>query len=217
MTDQKIKISIVEDDNEFSDWIKEEVAAAANIEIVSIYDVGEDAVADIPKLRPDIVIMDLTLDKSEMDGIDCIINLKYISPVPDYTPKFLVMTSNSDEKVLFKALEAGAGAYIQKGDIPKRLTELLKEFYEGGAPMSPGIAKKIIERFHRKPVDSQQINSLTPREEQVLNLLAKGYLYKEVAGELNIAEGTVKQHAHNIYQKLQVNNVVEAIRKYLNM
>jgi DNA-binding NarL/FixJ family response regulator len=212
MSGNTINISIVEDDREFQSWILEEIKEAAHINCLSTYDNGEDALAAIPQLKPDIVIMDLNLNNTEMDGIECMLRLKLVAPAI----KFLVMTANNDESSLYDALSAGAGAYIQKGDIPRQLSDLIGEFYAGGAPMSSGIAKRIIENFHRQPEDIMQLKSLSTRENQTLELLSKGFLYKEVADRLTIAEGTVKQHAHNIYKKLQVNNCVEAIRKYLN-
>lgn len=212
MSDKKIKVCIVEDDLEFQEWVRAEVEEAENIEVLDAYDVAEDAIKAVPDLKPDVVIMDLTLEKSDISGIECMLRLRLVAP----ELKFLVMTSNSDENILYEALYVGAGAYIQKGDIPRRLSILLEEFHAGGAPMSPGIAKKVIENFHRIPEDLLRLKALSNRETQTLELLSKGFLYKEVASHLKIAEGTVKQHAHNIYKKLHVNNIVEAVRKYLN-
>ena len=207
----EITVSIVEDDLEFQKWILEEIEEAKNIICVSRHDIAEDALAKLPQLKPDIVIMDLALEKSDMDGIECMLRLKLVSP----NMKFLVITANSDEEPVFEALSVGAGAYIQKGKIPRKLVKLIHEFHNGEAPMSPGIAQRVIGRFHKAPEDIEKLKLLSPREVQTLDLLSKGFLYKEIADKLNIAEGTVKQHAHNIYQKLQVNNCVEAIRKYL--
>ena len=212
MSEEKIKVCIVEDDLEFQSWILEEINDADYIECLSTYDIAEDALAEIPQLKPDIVIMDLGLEKSDMGGIACMLRLKLVVP----EQKFLVITSNSDESVLFEALRVGAGAYIQKGDIPKQLIDLLEDFHTGGAPMSPGIARRVIENFHRSAEDLERLKTLSPRENETLALLSKGFLYKEVADKLTIAEGTVKQHAHKIYKKLQVNNAIEAVRKYLN-
>ncbi len=127
MLNQKIRVSIVEDDLEFQNWILEEIGDVSHIECLSTYDVAEDALEELPQLKPDIVIMDLSLDKSDMGGIECMLRLKLVSP----NLKFLVITSNSDENKVFEALRVGAGAYIQKGDIPKNLIELLEDFYGG--------------------------------------------------------------------------------------
>lgn len=211
MAEKKIRVSIVEDDLEFQKWILEELDEAAHIECISTYDVGENALAELPQIKPDIVIMDLALEKSDMSGIECMLRLKLVSP----GLKFLVITANSDESVVFEALSVGAGAYIQKSEIPRKFIDLITEFQEGGAPMSPGIARKIIGRFHKPTQDLILLKELSPRETEVLDNLAKGYLYKEIADNLEIAEGTVKQHSHKIYKKLQVNNRTEAIGKYL--
>ncbi|HMQ47381.1 MAG TPA: response regulator transcription factor [Saprospiraceae bacterium] len=208
----KIKICIVEDELEFQEWIVDEINEVDDIESLGTYDLAEDALIEIPRLKPDIVIMDLGLNKSNMDGIECMLRLKLVSP----GIKFLVITSNTNESLVFEALRVGAGAYIQKGDIPRDLIDLIREFYQGGAPMSPGIARRLIESFHKPPDDLVMLNNLSTREMEILDKLSQGFLYKEIADQLKIAEGTVKQHAHNIYQKLQVNNRTEAIRKYLN-
>jgi DNA-binding NarL/FixJ family response regulator len=208
----KIRVSIVEDDIEFQKWIIEELSDAQSIECISTYDIAENALSSIPQQRPDIVIMDLTLEKSDIGGIECMLRLKLVSP----GLKFLVITANSDENLVFEALRVGAGAYLQKGDIPKKLVELIYDFYEGGVPMSPGIARRVITSFHKPIEDLVLLKKLSQRENEILKLLSQGFLYKEIASNLGIKEGTVKQHAHKIYKKLQVNNRTEAIRKYLN-
>ena len=213
MQEKNITVSIVEDDLEFQNWIQEEINEAPHIKCLSKYDIAEDALAELPQLKPDIIIMDLGLEKSDIGGIECMLRLKLVAP----NLKFLVITSHSDENMLFEALRVGASAYIQKGDIPKKLIDLLDDFNAGGAPMSPGIARKIIENFHKAPEDLMRLKALSNRENETLELLSKGFLYKEIASKLTIAEGTVKIHAHNIYKKLQVNNCVEALRKYLNI
>ncbi len=212
MTENKIKVSIVEDDLEFQEWILEEIGEDPNIECVGKFDVAEDALKSVPDTKPDIVIMDLALEKSDMGGVECMLRLKEIMP----KLKFLVITANSNESVLFEALSVGAGAYIQKGDIPRKLVVLIREFYNGGAPMSHGIARRIIAQFHKPVSVIAELKELGQRETEILGLLSKGFLYKEIADKLGITIGTVKQHTHNIYKKLHVNNRTEATRKYLN-
>ena len=207
-----IKVSIIEDDLEFQEWILEELNNAPTIKCVSRHLSGDEALTQIPQLQPDIVIVDLTLKKSKIDGIECMFRLKLVLP----KIKFLVISAHSDEGKIFEALRVGAGAYLQKEDIPRQLTELIFEFHKGGAPMSPGIAQRIIKSFHQPANELVLLKELTFREKEILDHLSNGYLYKEIADNLDIKEGTVKQHAHNIYQKLQVNNRTEAIRKYLN-
>lgn len=212
MASGKIRFCIVEDDPEFQNWILEEIADASGFECIGRYEIAENALAEIPQKKPDIVIMDLGLQKSDIGGVECMFRLKLVSP----NLKFIVITANNDEEVVFEALKVGAGAYIQKGDIPRNLIDLLTEFFNGGAPMSPGIARRVIESFHKTTKDLSLLNQLSPREMEILDGLSNGYLYKEIAEKLHISEGTVKQHAHKIYQKLQVNNRTEAVLKYLN-
>lgn len=215
-----IRISIVEDDLEFQEWLLAELSEAPHFQCISRYDLAENALANIPLEKPDIVIMDLGLDKSDIGGIECMLRLKLVSP----DLKFLVITAHAGDDKVFEALKVGAGAYILKSDISKKLIQVLDEFYAGGAPMSAEIAQKVITSFHKPLNDIIQVQQLSPKETKILDLLSKGYLYKEIADMLpnendptkNISEGTVKIHAHNIYRKLQVNNRTEAIRKYLN-
>ncbi len=215
-----IKISIVEDDPEFQDWLVEELSDEPRFEIISRFDIAENALAKIPQERPDIVIMDLGLEKSDIGGIECMLRLKLVSP----TLKFLVITAHGGDEKVFEALKVGAGAYILKSDISDKLIKVLDEFWQGGAPMSAQIAQKVIASFHKAPTDIVQVQKLSEREMEILNYLSQGFLYKEIAEKLTnendpekkLAEGTVKKHAHNIYQKLQVNNRTEAISKYLN-
>jgi DNA-binding NarL/FixJ family response regulator len=214
-----IKIAIVEDDPEFREWLESELEVPG-FECVGAYSTAEAALSEIPQIKPDIVIMDLGLELSDINGMECMLRLKLVSP----TLKFLVITSYGDDERVFEALKTGAGAYLLKNDIPKKLIDVLTEFYNGGAPMSAGIAMKVISSFHKPPGDIVAVQQLTPREKEILEFLSKGYLYKEIADKLynendptkKIAEGTVKIHAHKIYQKLEVNNRTEAIKKYLN-
>ncbi len=215
-----IKISIVEDDPEFQDWLVEELGDEPRFQVISRFDIAEKALANIPRENPDIVIMDLGLEKSDIGGIECMLRLKLVSP----GLKFLVITAHGGDEKVFEALKVGAGAYILKSDVANKLRDVVDEFWRGGAPMSAQIAQKIIASFHKAPSDIVLVQQLTAREMEILEYLSKGFLYKEIADKLTnendpekkLAEGTVKKHTHNIYQKLQVNNRTEAIQKYLN-
>ncbi len=211
---EKLKISIVEDDPEFQKWILEALEESPYLECVSKHLEGEEALAEIPFFKPDIVLMDLTLEKSKYSGIECILRLRINWP----GLKFLVLSAHDDEYRIFEALRVGAGAYIHKEEVDQEsLISAILEFYEGGAPMSPGIAKRVIKNLQQDTDDLQRLQKLTPREINVLEQLSRGKLYKEVADQLDIKEGTVKQHAHKIYKKLQVFNGVEAVLKYFNL
>lgn len=215
-----IKVCIVEDDPEFQEWLLEELSEAEHISCLGVFSVAEDAMAKIPALQPDIVLMDLGLEKSAIGGIECMLRLKMVAP----EMKFMVVSSFGDDEKVFEALKVGAGAYILKGDISRTLIDMIGDFSKGGAPMSAEIARKVISSFHRNATDLALLHQLTPRENEILVLLSKGYMYKEIAGMLHnendpsktISEGTVKIHAYNVYQKLQVNSRLEAIKKYLN-
>jgi len=203
-----ITIAIVEDEVDFQDWIRDEIAEAEDISLLGAFDVAEDALRHIPALNPHIVIMDLTLQKSPRDGIECMVRLLQVLPEVQY----LVITANNDEEKLFEAIKVGARAYLQKDEIPRELVDLIREFHAGGSPMSPGIARRVLNYFNQP---TELISKLSARELEVLRQMARGFLYKEIAANLDIEIGTVKQHTHKIYKKLDVNNNVEAILKYL--
>lgn len=206
-----IKIAIVEDEPSFQEWILEELASSNDINCLQVFSTGEEALAQIPQLRPDIVIMDLHLGKNRMDGCECIFKLRLEAP----GLKFLVLSSHVDETHVLEALKVGARAYLQKGDIPGRLADTIRRFQAGSPTMSPAIAQLIMDHFNRSQEELRLIDQLTKREIEVLEELIEGFSYKMVADRLDIKLGTVRIHAHNIYQKLEVNCLAEAIRIYL--
>ncbi|MEY4926215.1 MAG: hypothetical protein RI894_651, partial [Bacteroidota bacterium] len=175
---------------------------------LGLFYTGEDAVAFIPKLLPDIVLMDIDLG-SGINGIECIYQLtkQYNSKA-----KFLVLTLFEDSQHVFDALSAGASGYILKSSLPDKILLAIEETAAGGAPMSPQIAKMVVQSFQRANVP--EANDLSTREREIIELISKGKIEKEVAAELNISSKTVKTHITNIYNKLQVNTRVEALNKY---
>ena len=207
-----ISVVIVEDELQYREWIQEELASEADIECVGAFATGEEALEKSAALRPDIIIMDLMLGKNRMSGTECIFRIRLESP----GIKFLVLSSHIDETHVFEALKVGARAYLQKGDIPGNLAELIRSFYRDIPTMSPVIAQLVMDHFNKTTENLRLIQKLSSREEEVLQLLAEGLAYKQVAGRLFIAEGTVRQHAHRIYDKLGVNCLAEAIRIYLH-
>jgi DNA-binding NarL/FixJ family response regulator len=166
---------------------------------------AEEAIAHIPALQPDIVIMDINL--AAIDGIRCVRELKPLCPAT----QFIMFTINEDSSQIFEALEAGASGYLIKTTPPSKIIEALEELHQGGAPMSAGIARKVVSSFQKKPAIPN--NPLSTRETEILTWLSKGFMYKEIAGKLNITTGTVRQHIHKIYEKLHVQNRTEAINK----
>jgi DNA-binding NarL/FixJ family response regulator len=188
--------------------IKQVLDDAADFLCVAAYDNAEDALEGLPALQPDIVLMDINLPG--MSGITCIRKLKEKCP---YT-QFMMFTVYEDSEQVFDALSAGATGYLLKKTPPDQILHALKELREGGAPMSTHIARKVVSAFQKTPASTESGASLSERETQVLQLLSKGYLYKEIGEQLKISTGTVRQHIHKIYEKLQVQNRTEALNKY---
>ncbi len=202
-----IKVSIVEDLTEVREGLAELVSSDRELSMIGSFGDAESAVDKLPKLQADIVIMDINLPG--MSGIDCIKSVKEKCP----NTQFIMFTVyENDEKVL-QALQAGATGYLLKRTEPQRIIESIKELNQGGSPMSSNIARKVLNIF----LDTKKANKkeiLSNRENEVLQLLADGLLYKEIAERLQIVHGTVRQHIHNIYEKLHVQNRTEAVNKY---
>lgn len=185
--------------------------------LVGSFSTAAEAMAKIPILRPNVVLMDINLGEGET-GIDCVRQLK--SENPDIL--FMMCTVYEDDEKIFEALSAGANGYILKKTSPIKLLEAITELNEGGSPMSSQIARKVVAAFQSRA--AEEINSentiaaslsvLSNREKEILELLAKGMLYKEIAAKLFISQETVRKHVYHIYEKLHVNNRVEAINKF---
>lgn len=206
-----IRVSIIENDRFLCETLRVVLNAKDKIDVLSIYLNGEDALEALPALRPDIVLVDIDLGHKRMNGIECITHLK--SQLPD--TQFLILTIFEDHQKVYDALSAGALGYVLKSDKPEKIIGAIQDLHDGGAPMSPSIARKIALSFNREnQADPVQVALLTPREKEVIELISKGRLEKEVASDLNISVKTVKAHISNIYSKLQVRTRVEALNKY---
>ena len=204
-----IKVSIVEDLAEVREGLSELVSSDKELLMMENFDNAESAIEKLPALDPDIVIMDINLPG--MSGIDCIRLIKEKCP----GIQFMMFTVyETDEKVL-QALQAGATGYLLKRTEPKRILESIKELNQGGSPMSSNIARKLVNIFFHDKIKTKK-EILSDRENEVLQLLADGLLYKEIADRLHIGHGTVRQHIHNIYEKLHVQNRTEAVNKYFD-
>jgi DNA-binding NarL/FixJ family response regulator len=204
---KKIGISIVEDLPEVRMELERIVNSAEEFVLLAAYENAEDCLKEIKELHPDIVIMDINLPR--MDGIECIKKAKLLSP----DAQFIMFTIFENSDKVFDALEAGATGYLLKNTPPDKIIESLKELHEGGAPMSSHIARRVVGSFQKKETVNAEVNLLTTREKEILEQLAKGFLYKEIAAKLKISVGTVRQHIHHIYEKLHVQNRTEAINK----
>jgi len=204
-----IRVSIVEDLAEVREGLADLVRSDRELLMVGSFDDAESAVHKLPDLHADIVVMDINLPG--MSGIDCI---RMVKEKCQGTQFMMFTVYESDDKVL-QALQAGATGYLLKRTKPEQIVESIKELNQGGSPMSSNIARKLLNIFvHEKKATKKEV--LSDRENEVLQLLADGLLYKEIADRLYIGHGTVRQHLHNIYEKLHVHNRTEAVNKYFN-
>jgi DNA-binding NarL/FixJ family response regulator len=202
-----ISVVIVEDLDEVRDGLNQFISLSPDFTILDTFKTAEEALHDLPRLNPDIVIMDINLPG--MNGIDCIRQVKKKVP----RTQFMMFTVYENDEKVFEALKAGASGYLLKNTGMIQMTDSLKELYNGGSPMSSGIARKLVTVFREQQTNQQPVEALSQRENQVLQLLSKGLLYKEIADQLVISTGTVRQHIHRIYEKLHVQNRTEAINK----
>lgn len=207
MKDQ-VSVSIVEDMVDVRQKMKHIVEDSEEFICLSTYSNAESALEELPKLNPDIVLMDINLPG--MSGIECIKKVKKKCP----QIQFMMFTIYEDSQQVYDALAAGASGYLLKKTPSEKILEALKELHEGGAPMSTHIARKVVSFFQKQNDKVNDNTQLSNREKQVLALLSKGFLYKEISDQLFISTGTVRQHIHNIYEKLHVQNRMEAINKF---
>ena len=202
-----ISLSIVEDLDEVREGLKQFISLSPEFRVLDTFKTGEEAVYSIPKLNPDIVIMDISLPG--MNGIECIREIR--DKVPQ--TQFMMFTVYENDEKVFEALKSGASGYLLKNTGLVQMIEALKELHNGGSPMSANIARKLVTVFREQEKKPLPVEALSNRENEILQLLAKGLLYKEIADQLSISVSTVRQHIHNIYEKLHVQNRTEAINK----
>ena len=208
---RSISVSVVEDNEELCKTLEMMINATTGLSCVSCHLTGEEACKVIPKVAPDIVLIDLGLPG--ISGSECIQHLK--KEIPKIN--FLVLTIKEDDADVFGALKAGASGYLLKSSSPSEIIESIRELFDGGAPMSANIARKVVSHFQKESSEKSAYHHLlTSREREVLELLSIGRYYKEIASELYISMETVKSHCHNIYEKLHVSSRTEALNKYYN-
>ncbi len=203
-----IRICVVEDEPDMREALKKKISNTPGLAWINGYARAADAAEGIARDQPDIVLMDLVLPGES--GIDCMSQLKR----RHRKIRFLVFTQYEQDEKVFNALAAGAEGYVLKKDGLNGVIGAIRELARNGAPMSREIARKVITNFHHFD-ETGAVEKLTRREKEILHLLEEGLFYKEIGSRLRppISEGTVKQHIHRIYGKLQVNNRTEAIRK----
>lgn len=204
----KIRISVLDDLREVAESLMEIFNEEEDMECRKVYFNAEDAMNFLPSCPVDILIVDIGLPRAS--GIDAIRFLKAKCPAMQYC----MFTVYEDDDKIFNSLQAGAKGYILKSATADKIVAAVRELHEGGSPMSPIIARKVLtsfKKFQMMPVVAAL--PLTTRELEILQLLSRGQLYKEIGDKLDITIGTVKQHIHKIYGKLQVSNKTEAINK----
>ena len=202
-----ISIAIVEDLDVVRNGLKDFISLSTDFLVVGTFKTGEEASEHLPEIKPDIVIMDINLPG--INGIECIRQVKDKSP----STQFMMFTVYENDDKVFEALKAGASGYLLKNTGLLQIAESVKELHEGGSPMSANIARKMVNLFRDTDKKTPFLDILSTREKEILQLLAKGLLYKEIAEQLHITTGTVRIHIHKIYEKLHVQNRTEAINK----
>ena len=202
-----IAISIVEDQRALRESLVEWLGNAPGIRCVGAYASAEEALRNLPAQNPDVVLMDINLPG--MSGIQCVARLKERLP----KTQVVMLTTYDQGDLIFDSLRAGANGYLLKNMPRAELVAAVEQVHAGGSPMSLQIARKVIDHFHRSPQASSELGQLTPRERDILRVLAKGYLYKEIAEDLGISMSTVRTHVSAVYEKLHVQSRTEAAMK----
>ena len=203
---EDIHVAIVEDEAEIRNALRILINGSEGFICEHVYANAEEAVANLPLIKPDIVLMDINLPGKS--GSECIKELRDQCP----GTQFMMCTVYDDDDKIFEALRAGAKGYLLKRTPPVQILEAILDLHRGGSPMSSEIARRVVESLQRKS-KPEATEHLTPREKEILGYLSKGFLYKEIAAELFISKETVKKHIHNIYEKLQVQTRTEALNK----
>lgn len=207
----RTKVAAVEDDARLRRTLSEVLACAADCECVGIFATGRAALAGLPPLLPDVILMDINLP--DLTGVECVAQLAPQLP----RTQIIMLTVYQDTETIFRALAAGAHGYLVKPVMPEKLLEAIRELRAGGVPMSRSIARQVIE-FFRRPAPNAEADAAEaapgPREQQVLDFLVAGLSYKEIASELTIKPSTVGTYVQRIYEKLHVRSRREVIAYY---
>jgi DNA-binding NarL/FixJ family response regulator len=202
-----IGIAIVEDQREMRESLAEWLGNAPGLRCVGAHATAEEALRRLPAENPDVVLMDINLPG--MSGVQCVSRLKQLLP----TVQVLMLTTYDDGDLIFDSLRAGANGYLLKNMRQEELVAAVQQVQAGGAPMSLQIARKVINYFHPAGKPAKELQQLTGREHEILRLLAKGYLYKEIADHLGVRMSTVRTHISAVYEKLHVHSRTEAAMK----
>jgi DNA-binding NarL/FixJ family response regulator len=204
-----INVSIVEDSDKFRETLARVLNRAEGFRCLSQYPSAEDALKALPQDKPEVVLMDINLPG--MNGVECVRQLKQVLP----TVQVMMLTVYEDTENIFNALAAGATGYMLKRTPRDELFDAIREVHRGGSPMTTHIARKVVQSFQRAVPAASATETLSPREQEVLDCLAQGFLYKEIAEKLSISYETVHTYIRRIYEKLQVRTRTEAVAKFL--
>jgi DNA-binding NarL/FixJ family response regulator len=203
-----ISVSIVEDNEKLRGTLARVLNRADGFSCASQYPSAEDALKDLPNVKPDVVLMDINLPG--INGVECVRQLKKIMP----QVLIMMLTVYEDTENIFDALAAGASGYLLKRTTGAELLNAIREVQRGGSPMTAHIARKVVQSFQRN-APAQPAENLSEREQQVLDLLSQGLMYKEIADKLQISYETVHTYIRRIYEKLRVRTRTEAVAKFL--
>ncbi len=204
-----VSVSIVEDNDKLRGTLARVINRADGFRCVSDYANAEDALKNLPQIKPDVVLMDINLPG--MNGVECVRQLKQLLP----QTQVMMLTVYEDTENIFNALASGANGYMLKRTSSKELLEAIHEVQRGGSPMTMHIARKVVSSFQKTAASAQPTENLSEREQQVLDLLSQGLMYKEIADKLAISYETVHTYIRRIYEKLQVRTRTEAVAKFL--
>jgi len=204
-----ITVAIVEDDAQVRKSLADILKRGAGVVCSGEHGNAEEAVREIPRLQPKVVLMDINLPG--MDGVHCVRRLSELAPAT----QVVMLTVYDNTEIIFNSLAAGAHGYLLKPISSEKLLLAIRDVYAGGAPMTSDIARKVVQAFKQPAPAAAPTDNLSPREQEVLDFLAKGYLYKEIAEDLKISYGTVHTYIERIFKKLHVRSRAQAVAKYL--
>jgi len=205
----QIKVAIVDDDEGIRTSLATLIRRAASLKLTGDYADGETALKEIPRNPPDVVLMDINMPG--IKGPECIRQLKaQLAAV-----QFMILTVYEDSDSLFNSLKAGASGYLLKRTASTRLLEAIHDVHNGGSPMTPQLARRVVQFFTKPAETTSPVASLTAGEKEFLNQLANGYAYKEIADRMKISIDTVRSYVRTVYEKLHVHSRTEAVVKFL--
>jgi DNA-binding NarL/FixJ family response regulator len=210
LPNKTIRIALVEDLADVRDSWTRLIDGIPHFKCACSFASGEEALRKLPEEKVDVVLMDIRLPR--LSGIACTARLKELMP----KTQILILTASADSDTVFSALEAGADGYLLKRCSPEELQAAVLDVLKGGVPMTSEIARRVIASFRRRPAKGAAATKLTPREEEILTLLSKGLVNKEIAEKLSVSYETVRDHLKHIYEKLHVHSRTEAIAKYFS-